>query len=137
VRFVGDPVAAVAATDEDTAPRRRAHRGRVRAAADDRLDRGGARHPEPRIHDYGDGGNVHKAVSLQFGDVDAGFAGADLVLEDTFFYEGNTHLPMEQHATVAVPEDDGRLTVSGRPRRRTTCTARWPRCSGCRRRTSA
>src|SRR6266403_1323217 len=56
---------------------------------------------EPRIHEYGDGGNVHKKVSLEFGDVDEGFADADLVREDTFFYEGNTHLPMEQHAAVA------------------------------------
>ena len=36
---------------------------------------------------------------------------AERILEDTFFYEGNTHLPMEQHATVALPEDDGRVTV--------------------------
>ena len=32
-------------------------------------------HPEVRIHEYGDGPNVHKAVALQFGDVDAAFAG--------------------------------------------------------------
>ncbi|MGH9360891.1 MAG: molybdopterin cofactor-binding domain-containing protein, partial [Thermoanaerobaculia bacterium] len=67
--------------------------------------------PEPRLHEYGDHGNVHKQVSLQFGDVEAGFAEADLVLEDSFYYEGNTHLPMEQHAAVAVPEDEGRVTV--------------------------
>ena len=50
-------------------------------------------HPEVRIHEYGDGPNVHKAVALQFGDVEAAFAGADLVREDVFFFEGNTHLP--------------------------------------------
>jgi CO/xanthine dehydrogenase Mo-binding subunit len=33
------------------------------------------------------------------------------VFEDTLFYEGNTHLPMEQHAVLAAPEPDGRLTV--------------------------
>ena len=49
---------------------------------------------EPRIHEYGDGGNVHKKVSLEFGDVEEGFSEADLVREDTFFYEGNTHLPL-------------------------------------------
>jgi len=32
------------------------------------------------------------------------------VLEDTFFFEGNTHLPMEQHATVAIPEPTGKIT---------------------------
>ncbi|HEX3228161.1 MAG TPA: molybdopterin cofactor-binding domain-containing protein, partial [Pyrinomonadaceae bacterium] len=66
---------------------------------------------EPRIHEYGDGGNVHKKVSLEFGDVDEGFAEADLVREDTFFYEGNTHLPMEQHAAVAHFDSDKKLTL--------------------------
>src|ERR1043166_8796094 len=66
---------------------------------------------EPRIHDYGDGGNVHKKVSLEFGDVEEGFAEADLVREDTFFYEGNTHLPMEQHAAVAYFDPDEKLTL--------------------------
>src|SRR5260370_7676658 len=56
---------------------------------------------EPRIHEYGEGGNVHKKVSLEFGEVEEGFAEADLIPEDTFFYEGNTHLPMEQHAPLA------------------------------------
>jgi CO/xanthine dehydrogenase Mo-binding subunit len=112
VRFVGDPVAAVAALTEDQA---------TAAALAITVDyellptigsiEEALATPEPRLHDYGDHGNVHKQVSLQFGDVEAGFAAADLVLEDTFFYEGNTHLPMEQHATVAVPEDEGRVTV--------------------------
>ena len=66
---------------------------------------------EPRIHEYGDGGNVHKKVSLEFGDVEDGFAEADLVREDTFFYEGNTHLPLEQHAAVAYFDTDNKLTL--------------------------
>ena len=69
------------------------------------------RTPEPRIHDYGDEGNVHKKVSLEFGDVDAALAGADHVFDDVFFFEGNTHLPIEQHATVAVKDPDGKLVV--------------------------
>ena len=68
-------------------------------------------HPEVRIHEYGDRPNVHKAVSLQFGDVEAAFASADLVREDVFFFEGNTHLPMEQHAAVAQWGADGKLTL--------------------------
>src|SRR2546427_1104014 len=70
-------------------------------------------HPEPRIHDYGDGGNLHKLVNLEFGDVDDGFAAADLVREDLLFFEGSTHLPMEQHAAVAdwSPLPDGKLTL--------------------------
>ena len=67
--------------------------------------------PEPRIHDYGDSGNLHKVVSMTFGEVEKGFEEADEIFEDTFYYEGNTHLPMEQHASVAVPEDDDRVTL--------------------------
>ena len=67
--------------------------------------------PEPRIHDYGDEGNVHKKVALDFGDVDEALAGADQVFEDVFFFEGNTHLPIEQHATLAYLDPDGKLVV--------------------------
>jgi 4-hydroxybenzoyl-CoA reductase subunit alpha len=112
VRFVGDPVAAVAAVTEDAAYEA-ASRVRIRyeplptiSGVEEALST-----PEPRIHDYGEGGNVHKRVSLEFGAVEQGFAAADLVCEDVFFYEGNTHLPMEQHAAVAVPEDDDRVTL--------------------------
>jgi 4-hydroxybenzoyl-CoA reductase subunit alpha len=115
VRFVGDPVVAVAAVTEDAAWEA-AYKVRVEyeplptiASLEEALDVSGG--PEPRIHDYGDHGNVHKAVSMTFGDVDKGFAEADEVFEDTVFYEGNTHLPMEQHAAVAVPEDDDRITL--------------------------
>ena len=50
-------------------------------------------------------------MALQFGDVDTALAGADLVREDVFFFEGNTHLPMEQHAAVAHWTSDGKLTL--------------------------
>ena len=112
VRFVGDPVAAVVARDEATADRAvrlievEYETLRTFASPADSLA-----YPEPRIHDYGDFGNVHKAVALQFGDVDAAIAGADHVFDDTFFFEGNTHLPIEQHATVATKDPDGKLVV--------------------------
>jgi len=112
VRFIGDPVAAVAAIDEDVAfdamnlieveyePLNTISTIEEAVLID-----------EPRIHDYGDGGNVHKKVSLEFGNLEEGFAEADLVREDTFFYEGNTHLPMEQHAAVAHFDSDGKITL--------------------------
>lgn len=112
VRFVGDPVVAVAALSEDVAYEacmavEVEYEPLTTIASIDEA----VATPEPRIHDYGDEGNLHKKLSMRFGDLDRGFAEADLVLEDTFYYEGNTHLPMEQHATVAVPEDDGKVTV--------------------------
>ena len=67
--------------------------------------------PEPRIHDYGDEGNIHKRVSLAFGDVEQGFAEADEIFEDVFFYQGNTHLPIEQHAAIAIKDPEGKLTI--------------------------
>ena len=112
VRFVGDPVAAVIARDELTA-----------FEALDLIDveyeplrtfndpEESLAHPEPRIHDYGDSGNIHKAVSLKFGDIEQAFKDADRVFEDTFFYQGNTHLPIEQHAAVAAVDPDGKLVL--------------------------
>src|SRR5213082_538197 len=112
VRFIGDPVAAVAAVDEDTAfdamnlieveyePLNTISSIEEAIMID-----------EPRIHEYGDAGNVHKKVSLEFGDMEEGFAEADLIREDILFYEGNTHLPMEQHAAVAHFDADDKLTL--------------------------
>ena len=112
VRFVGDPVAAIAAVSED--------------AAFDALDLiAVAYEPLPPvasiadglapaavpIHDYGDAGNIHKLVAMEFGDVEEGFARADRVYDNVYFYEGNTHLALEQHAAVADFGPDGKLTL--------------------------
>ncbi|HYS78432.1 MAG TPA: molybdopterin cofactor-binding domain-containing protein [Candidatus Dormibacteraeota bacterium] len=112
VRFVGDPVAAVAAIDEDAA----FDAMNAIEVEYEPLDavmsiEEAIRKPTPRIHEYGDEGNIHKKIALEFGDVERGFRDADEVFEDTFFYEGSTHLPMEQHAAVAAVDPDGRLTV--------------------------
>jgi 4-hydroxybenzoyl-CoA reductase alpha subunit len=112
VRFVGDPVAAVAAIDEDIAfDAMNLIEVQYEPLQTITSIEEGLLVEDPRIHEYGDGGNVHKKVSLEFGDVDEGFAEADLVHEDTFFYEGNTHLPMEQHAAVAYFDPDQKLTL--------------------------
>jgi 4-hydroxybenzoyl-CoA reductase alpha subunit len=112
VRFVGDPVAAVAAVDEDAAfDAMNAIRVEyeplqpvfsVHDAIEGRAE---------RLHEYGDEGNIHKKVAMEFGDVERGFGESETIFEDTYFYEGNTHLPMEQHAAVAQVEPDGKLTV--------------------------
>src|SRR5256886_11766749 len=114
VRFIGDPVAAVAASSEETAT---AALDLIKVVYEPLQSIASAEeavaHPEPRIHDYGDGGNLHKLVDLEFGDADAGIAAGDVVREDLFFFEGSTHLPMEQHAAVAMwaPPPDGKLTL--------------------------
>jgi len=112
VRYVGDPIAAVAATEEEIA-----------AAACDAIAveyevlepvmsiEAALQTPkDERIQDYGGPNNIHKFVSLEFGDVDAGFEGADHIREDVLFFQGNTHLPMEQHSAIATYVD-GKVTL--------------------------
>ncbi|MBI3099003.1 MAG: molybdopterin-dependent oxidoreductase [Planctomycetes bacterium] len=112
VRFVGDPVAAVAAVDEDVAfDAMNAIRVDYEPLKEILSIEDAIQNPEPRLHDYGDDGNIHKKVSLEFGDVAKGLAGADQVFEDTMYFEGNTHLPMEQHSALAAVDPDGKLTV--------------------------
>jgi 4-hydroxybenzoyl-CoA reductase alpha subunit len=112
VRYVGDPIAAVAATEEEIA-----------AAACDAIsveyevlepvmsiEEALAEPRDERIQDYGGPQNIHKLVALEFGDVDGGFASAGHVREDVFFFQGNTHLPMEQHSAIATYVD-GKVTL--------------------------
>jgi len=116
VRYVGDPIAAVAAMDEETAE---AACRLIKVeyeplkpvfSIEDALAT--SKDDANRIHeDFGAGGNIHKIVALEFGDVDDAFAKADLVDEGVYFYEGNTHLPMEQHAAIAHYDGEGKLTL--------------------------
>jgi 4-hydroxybenzoyl-CoA reductase subunit alpha len=112
VRHVGDPVAAVVALTEDeaTAALELVHVEYevldTIADAEDALNK-----PEPRIHEYGDDGNVHKRVAFEFGDVEQALKDSPRVFEDVMFFEGNTHLPIEQHATLAAVDENGRVVV--------------------------
>lgn len=109
VRYVGDPVAAVAATDEETAERAAA----LIAVEYEPLpavfsiDEALRAHGEP-IHARG---NLQKTIALEFGDVAAGFAQAAYVREDLFCYDGSTHLPLEEHAALANFAPDGTLIL--------------------------
>ncbi|TMG14013.1 MAG: aldehyde oxidase, partial [Chloroflexi bacterium] len=111
-RYVGDPIAAVAALEEEIA-----------AAACDAIaveyevlepvmtiDAALQKPKDEPIQDYGGPNNVHKFVALEFGDVDAGFGRAEVIREDVFFFQGNTHLPMEQHSAIATYVD-GKVTL--------------------------
>jgi 4-hydroxybenzoyl-CoA reductase subunit alpha len=112
VRYVGDPVVAVAALTED-----QAYAASLLVKIDYEalpavtgIEDALGEHETP-LHDYGDDGNVHKRVSMRFGDVEDGLAEAHLILDNTSFYAGSTHLPIEQHGAVALPEDNDRLTL--------------------------
>jgi len=101
VRYLGEPVAAVAAVDEATAQKAlELIRFEVRelpayfTSAD-------ARAPDAvLVHDHKPG-NLEREVKLSFGDLDAGFAAADLVSEEEFHCAEVTHVHIEPHAAVA------------------------------------
>ena len=112
VRFVGDPVAAVAAIDEDVAfDAMNAIRVEYEPLPEVFTPEDAMENEAPPLHDYGDDGNVHKRVSMQFGDIEAAFDEADEILEDVFHYGGSAHLAMEQHASLGWMDPDGRITI--------------------------
>ncbi|HEY4871027.1 MAG TPA: molybdopterin cofactor-binding domain-containing protein, partial [Candidatus Dormibacteraeota bacterium] len=109
VRYVGDPIAAVAATDEwiaDEALDLIDIQFEVLPAVMS-IEQAIVADGEP-IHGKS---NVHKTVALEFGDTDEALRAAAHLREDTVFFEGNTHLPMEQHAALAQVAADGKLTL--------------------------
>jgi len=112
VRYVGDPVAAVIAKDEQTATEALDLIDvKYRLLATISSPEEALAVPEPRIHDYGEQGNIHRLQAFSFGDVEEAIARADHVFEDVFFFEGNTHLPIEQHAAVGAVDGEGKLTL--------------------------
>ncbi|MBI4345625.1 MAG: molybdopterin-dependent oxidoreductase [Elusimicrobia bacterium] len=101
VRYVGEPVAAVAADDEATAQEaleRISVVYRVRPACLT-ID-AAASESAPAEGE----GRLHKAISYEFGSRPADAPA--LERSDLFFYEGNTHLPLEEHAALAVWEGE-------------------------------
>jgi len=112
VRFVGDPVAAVIADDEFTAEEAAKSievRYRPMTTVSDPVK--ALSQEAERLHEYGEEGNIHKRLAYSFGDVDESLADSEHVFEDVFFYQGNTHLALEQHAAVAEADPEGRVTL--------------------------
>jgi 4-hydroxybenzoyl-CoA reductase subunit alpha len=114
VRYAGDPVAAVAAASESLAEQAL---GLIDVdyeilkpilTIEDAL---ASNVESERIHTWNRHANIQKAVSFEFGEVDSRFADADHIFEDAFFYQGNTHLPMEQYCAVASYGPDDKLTL--------------------------
>jgi len=112
VRYVGEPVAGIAALDEDAAFEALSLIDVVYEdlepifTIEEALER-----EDVKIHETSKRANVFKEVHLSFGDLDAGFAAADHVREDWFFFEGNTHAPIESHSCVASYGADDKLTL--------------------------
>ena len=111
VRYIGDPVAAVAAIDEDT--------------AEEALDLIEVEYePLPAVFDpmeaiKEDAPQVHNGVELninvnrhiEWGDVDEAFKQCDYIREDQFKCSSQAHVCMETHDAVASFSYDGKLTM--------------------------
>jgi len=112
VRYWGEAVAAVAADDAKTA---RAALDLIEVeyrklpvyttAAEARAEGAVLLHADKP-------GNIEREVSNSFGDVDAGFAAADLVRERSFHYSEVAHAQMEPDCALAdFDPESGRLTL--------------------------
>ena len=122
VRFAGEPVAAVAATDEATAEAavlaivveydelpvvgtvERALAPGAPLVHDQPL-RPGAFHGLGTLPERD--GNVCYRYSIDRGDVDAAFAAADIVVEDDYVFPSVYQYAMETHSVVAQVDSDG------------------------------
>lgn len=62
----------------------------------------------PLVHPQG---NLLKRFVNQKGDVGEGFAAADVIVEDTYYTPFVEHAFLEPEAGVAVPEEDGSITI--------------------------
>ncbi len=111
VRFVGDAVAAVAATDESVASEALQLievKFKKLPAVFDPIE---ATKPDaPRIHDFARG-NVALHLTFREGDVEKGFKEADYVVEETFRTSKQKVCHLEPSACIASFDANGRLTV--------------------------
>ncbi len=111
VRYIGDPVAAVAAIDEDT--------------AEEALDlieveyeplpavfnpMEAIKEDAPQIHE-GVELNINVTRHIEWGDVDEAFRHCDYIREDQFKCSSQAHVCMETHDAVASFGYDSKLTV--------------------------
>jgi xanthine dehydrogenase molybdenum-binding subunit len=62
----------------------------------------------PQIHKSG---NLLKHIKVRKGDMDSGFADADIVLEHTFFTNPNDHAFLEPECSIANPLENGRMEI--------------------------
>ncbi len=63
---------------------------------------------QPQLHENG---NLLKHIKVRKGDMDTGFAEADVVLEHTFHTQTTDHAFIEPECSVAVPTTDGRMEI--------------------------
>ncbi len=111
VRFVGDGVALVAAESEEIAQRALALIEVKYEPLQGVFDpRDALKEDAPKIHDKG---NLLSYNKLRKGDVEEGFAEADLILERTYSVPFIEHAYMEPDISRTIPQPDGTMLVEG------------------------
>jgi CO/xanthine dehydrogenase Mo-binding subunit len=111
VRYTGDAVAIVVA---DTRPLAREAAATVRVEIEELpavFDAVDAMEPDaPRVHE---GGNSFLHYRVRKGDVEAGFAEADIIIERTFRTHHQEHSYLEPLGAIAVPAENGSVVIYG------------------------
>ena len=111
VRYVGDPVAAVAAESEEIAREALSLIDvdyEVLPAVFD--PREALKQGAPRIHED-KASNLVLTIKRDFGDVDQGFAESDFVFEDEFSTQAVPHCNMEPRSSAALMNTEGVLQI--------------------------
>ena len=111
VRYIGEPVAVVAAVDEDTAEEALdliEVEYEPLPAVFEPLD--AIKEGAPQLHDHAER-NINVTRHIEWGDVDEAFQQADYIREDWFRCSPQAHMCMETHDAVASYTPDGKLTV--------------------------
>lgn len=116
VRYMGDPVAVVAAEDAETAAKAleliEVAYEPLGVVADPEY----ARSPEaPKVHEEWKDGNLLKHIKVRHGDIEQGFAEADVIIENEYRTPTIEHAFMEPECAIGVPagydDEHKKLTV--------------------------
>jgi CO/xanthine dehydrogenase Mo-binding subunit len=100
IRHQAEPVALLAAADRETL---REARRRVQLRTE----------PLPAVFDPLESSQEFAHFAIDRGDVEAGFAEADVVVEGSYRVGHQEQLYIENNAMIAVPREDGGVTVHG------------------------
>jgi len=114
IRYIGQEVAVVAAEDLETA---RQAVGRIKIEYEERppvldpllaMEKGAAKvRPEGNLLAFGDQDHIR----IRKGDVEAGFAKADVIVESYFRTAAQEHSPIETQASIAQTDSMGRTHI--------------------------
>jgi xanthine dehydrogenase molybdenum-binding subunit len=104
VRYVGDALAIVAAESEEIAA---AALDLIRVELDELPAVTDAiqalQDSAPHVHDHRPDGNLLKHIKVKKGDIDAGFADADVIVDQTYRTPTTEHLFLEPECSIGVP----------------------------------